>query len=121
MNKSFPLPVAIAAFVLSLPFAESADAHPGALDKNGGHVDRATGEYHCHRAPCSIPAKAPERRSSPVAAKFNRNEWGGWKDTDNDCQDTRAEILQRDSSVPVTFTDNRSCAVIRGQWHDPYT
>lgn len=27
-------------------------AHGGGLDDNGGHHDRRTGEYHCHRASC---------------------------------------------------------------------
>ena len=26
-------------------------AHPGGLDKNGGHVDSKTGKYHVHQAP----------------------------------------------------------------------
>lgn len=38
-------------------------AHPGGLDANGGHTNRKTGEYHCHRAPCSSESKA---ESSPV-------------------------------------------------------
>ena len=28
-------------------------AHRGGLDRSGGHHDRRTGEYHCHRASCS--------------------------------------------------------------------
>ena len=27
-------------------------AHRGGLDRSGGHHDRRTGEYHCHRASC---------------------------------------------------------------------
>lgn len=38
-------------------------AHPGGLYANGGHHNRKTGEYHCHRAPCSSESKA---QSSPV-------------------------------------------------------
>jgi hypothetical protein len=29
--------------------AGTADAHPGALDGNGCHYEKATGEYHCHK------------------------------------------------------------------------
>ena len=38
-------------------------AHPGGLDATGGHHNRKTGEYHCHRAPCS---SEPQAQSSPV-------------------------------------------------------
>ncbi len=27
-------------------------AHGGGLDKNGGHNDRKSGGYHCHKASC---------------------------------------------------------------------
>lgn len=36
-------------------------AHPGGLDKNGGHRNRKTGEYHYHRQPSSS-------RTSPGAS-----------------------------------------------------
>lgn len=26
--------------------------HGGGLDRNGGHFNRKTGVYHCHREPC---------------------------------------------------------------------
>lgn len=40
---------------------DPADAHGGGLDRRGGHFDRCTGEYHCHRVPCEaeIKGKAP--------------------------------------------------------------
>lgn len=43
--------------------APSVSAHPGGLDANGGHTNHKTGEYHCHRAPCSSEPKAA---SSPA-------------------------------------------------------
>jgi len=108
--------------ILTVSGWQAAHAHPGGLDDNGGHIDRSTGIYHCHRAGCVVrdPASIKSRRV-PAKPRFRRKDWGGWKDVDNDCQDTRAEVLQRDSSVPVTFTSRKSCAVSRGQWHDPYT
>lgn len=30
-------------------------AHPGGVDDNGGHLDRSTGLYHCHREDCVEP------------------------------------------------------------------
>lgn len=45
----------IAAFGLSVLFSLPLQAHPGGQDSNGGHVNRATGEYHCHRSDCVLP------------------------------------------------------------------
>jgi len=52
-------------FIVSLLLAASACgvsstalAHGGGLDKNGCHTKRATGEYHCHRAPALPLSKA---------------------------------------------------------------
>lgn len=46
----------------SLLFANSTYAHPGGLDKNGGHYCRKncakyglkTNQYHCHKAYCKL-------------------------------------------------------------------
>lgn len=32
-------------------------AHGGGLDASGGHHNRKTGDYHCHRAPAVAPKK----------------------------------------------------------------
>lgn len=53
---------------------------------------------------------------------YHRKLWlTNWADYDNDCQNTRTEILIRDSQVPVTFKTPKSCDVSHGQWVDPYT
>jgi hypothetical protein len=40
-----------------------------------------------------------------------------WADRNGDCQDTRSEVLQDESSVPVTFWANNPCKpVMTGQW-----
>lgn len=33
-------------------FSTSAYSHPGGIDENGGHLNRSTGQYHCHRDTC---------------------------------------------------------------------
>lgn len=52
---------------------------------------------------------------------YNRKSWSHWVDNDQDCQDTRAEILIRDSIAPVKFKRNKGCSVSWGKWLDPYT
>lgn len=52
---------------------------------------------------------------------YSREAWGRWKDFDHDCQNTRAEILIRDSLVPVKFATERHCRVVSGMWICPYT
>lgn len=48
-------------------------AHGGGLDANGGHTNRKTGEYHCHRCPCGCSGQAttgagPAPSSGPKAS-----------------------------------------------------
>lgn len=111
-----------------LVFAPSAFPHSGGLDGNGGHTNRKTGEYHCHRAPCtSVKSQAEKAQSEAISegrafsSLYNRADWPHWIDADGDCQDTRAEVLIRDSQVPVKFKRNKGCSVSHGSWLDPYT
>ena len=43
-----------------------------------------------------------------------------WIDEDNDCQNTRHEVLQLESFVGVLFTSTSECYVQSGKWFDPY-
>jgi hypothetical protein len=43
-----------------------------------------------------------------------------WTDADGDCQDTRQEVLIRQSLVSVTLSPD-GCRVLGGLWHDSYT
>ena len=51
---------------------------------------------------------------------YDRGLFGSWKDFDNDCQNTRHELLQTLSLDEFTLTDN-TCRVLTGLWLDPYT
>ena len=51
---------------------------------------------------------------------YDRELFGNWKDFDNDCQNTRHELLQTLSLDEFTLTDN-TCRVLTGLWLDPYT
>lgn len=58
--------------------------------------------------------------SSPVHAQYLRADYGSWIDSDFDCQNTRQEILIRESVIIPTL-DEKGCKVISGLWKDKYT
>ena len=49
---------------------------------------------------------------------YDRDEFGNFIDSDGDCQDTRAEMLIRDSVTPAYFKDATECVVESGLWFD---
>jgi len=58
-------------------------------------------------------------RSLPVAREirrgYDRDKFEHWVDADDDCRDTRDEVLGQESRVAVT-----GCDVIRGEWFSYY-
>jgi hypothetical protein len=51
---------------------------------------------------------------------FSRNNYGSWIDSDNDCQNTRQEVLIRESII-TPILDSKGCKVIYGYWDDKYS
>jgi outer membrane protein OmpA-like peptidoglycan-associated protein len=66
-----------------------------------------------------IGSEAESHREA-VRARYDRSLFGGWADQDDDCQNTRQELLQELSTAPVRLASN-NCTVVRGKWLDPYT
>ena len=102
-------------------------AHSGRTNSEGCHNDKKNNDYHCHskaskplHTTSKIDVPAPNYAIAP-STFYNRKDWPHWIDADNDCQDTRAEILIRDSKSTIKFKRNKPCNVSWGQWHDPYT
>lgn len=98
-------------------------SHPGRRDSKEGHTCRTnceqyglkTGEYHLHGGSNSKSSK------QSTSKQYNRKNWPHWIDEDNDCQDTRAEMLLRDNTGTIKFKRNKPCNVSWGQWVCPYT
>lgn len=53
-------------------------------------------------------------------ARYDRSLFGGWADVDDDCLNTRHELLQELSTGNVSMSSDK-CSVRRGKWYDPYT
>jgi len=116
--------------ILIIIFVLNADleAHPGGLDSQGGHFDRRTGQYHCHRPSCYVQQNKIREATDEVIKEnrsfnklYSREDWPHWLDLDGDCQDTRVEVLIRDSKEGLKFKDNEKCKISEGKWVDPYT
>ena len=52
-------------------------------------------------------------------SQYIRKDWKHWTDSDRNCLNTRAEILKKQSLVPVKL-NNKGCTVISGRWADYY-
>ncbi len=113
-------------------FPTTAFSHRGGQDANGGHVNRQTGQYHCHKPTCVMPDSGStvegeqlqnhsDQSNSTTALEYNRKNWKHWIDADHDCQNTRNEILIRDSQKRVSYKTTRNCKVATGEWIGPYT
>ncbi len=59
---------------LLLAAAATAAAHPGGLNAEGCHINRKTGDYHCHRgAPARTPASTTEGAAAVPTGRAFRN------------------------------------------------
>jgi len=113
--------------LLLLIYSFITSAHSGGTNSEGCHNNKRSNDYHCHNKrnkPRHIPRKivlSVYKNEITSSTTYNRKEWPHWIDIDNDCQDTRAEVLIRDSSSAIKFKRDKPCNVSSGEWHDPYT
>jgi hypothetical protein len=118
-------------------------AHGGGLDSYGCHNQTSNSTYHCHSGSFngqSFSSKnsmlvvlnsdepnaggnqpsTPSEPSTPSTAYDRGDYLTSWRDADGDCQDTRQEVLIRQSRIPVVLSSD-GCTVLSGAWEDPYT
>ncbi len=58
--------------------------------------------------------------ANSTAHDYVRSFFGGWRDSDEDCLDTRGEILVERSLTEVVL-DETGCRIVGGTWRDFYT
>ncbi len=57
-----------------------------------------------------------------AAPVYNRDLYPHWEDLDDDCQDTRSEILIKYNTGKIKFDKGDECQeVLKGKWKDPYS
>lgn len=84
-------------FALILISSLTCSAHPGRTDKNGGHVNKATGEYHYHNSDGTVTiAPKPEKTTEPVENKPVQSE------AVNQVENKITTITVNDIEKPVT-------------------
>jgi hypothetical protein len=64
-----------------------------------------------------------EDRPLPSENYMRKLHFGRWINdpTDDTCMNTRAKVLVRESSAPVTYRGTKTCVVENGRWYDNYT
>ena len=118
MQQYFAVQAFKALFMILVPAL--AWSHSGGLDSTGGHSDRRSGLYHCHRAACDEGGPLVAASAQSPASDYKRADWPHWQDTDGDCMNTRHEMLAAQATGPLTLSAD-GCSVARGQWLDPFS
>ena len=94
---------------------------PAPVDTTGAPEpdrDPTTAEPATGPVVTTIILVAPVPPDIPV---YDHSQWKHWTDADGDCQDTRQEVLIRESLSEVVFETDRRCRVETGWWHGAFT
>lgn len=124
--------------LLYLAMAGHTFAHGGRTNAEGCHNERKSGGYHCHEdgsQSLTIRASEPnlairtqmsealeEAKSNGRAFSYvyRREDWKHWSDFDNDCMNTRHEMLLEQADGAVQLSPD-GCYVSKGKWDDPFS
>ncbi|WP_120635256.1 DUF1524 domain-containing protein [Ruegeria sp. EL01] len=85
-----------------------------------GNEDQASSRRVVFSATPNRQSLIEEIETEAKIARYDRSLFGGWADIDDDCQNTRHELLQEMSTGGTTISQS-NCIVLRGKWADPYT
>lgn len=105
---ALPVALAVALVIAATTLVPgTATAVPGPMPASGG-ADTVHLRLRAAVKQLDIAAEKP--------AGYDRDEFKHWVDADDDCLDTREEVLAADSLVPV----GDSCTVTAGEWFSYY-
>ena len=82
--------------------------------RSGGRLPKAKTTYHQAEEEALNEGRA-------FTSDYDRADWPHWIDDDNDCQNTRHEMLILTSRITVDFKTDNICQVAVGEWYDPYS
>lgn len=69
----------------------------------------------------SEPARKETTAGMTSTSSFKPDEWKHWIDENQDCQDTKTEVLIRDNVGYLKFVRDNPCLIATGKWRCPYT
>ena len=146
MPRINSLIVAVSVYVFFLGFNATAATKSSVVKKSSSEIchDNSSRSYNrtknytafdsisaCIEAGGRLPKSATKKMDKALneAVKqgrdfvtlYNRSDWPHWSDEDNDCQNTRHELLISTSSKDVTYKTGKQCNVLAGSWYDPYS
>ena len=142
MNRNTPILILLSLFIFACTFPSDANAQVKKSNSGICH-DTSSASYSrtknfeafstiedCLESGGRLPkAKSAYQQAEKEAlnegraftSNYDRVDWPHWIDDDNDCQNTRHEMLILKSKTSVVFKSGNGCQVTVGEWYDPYS